>query len=71
MNILETQYGRVSSFSSSQNKQKVSGEKNSTSSIKRYIMSKQRDILECLEELIRQSRYTVKTKQNYKKHTTE
>lgn len=47
------------------------GEKNSTSSIKRYIMSKQRDILECLEELIRQSRYTVKTKQNYKKHTTE
>lgn len=47
------------------------GENNATSSIKRYNMSKQRNIPECLVELIQQSRYTVKTKQNYKKHTTE
>lgn len=38
------------------------GENNTKSSIKRYIMSKQRDIPECLVELIQQSRYTVKTK---------
>ena len=74
MNVLETQYGRVSSFIGSQNKQKVShwvSEKNSTSSIKRCIMSKQGDIPEYLEELIKWSRYTVKTKWNNIKTTQQ
>lgn len=63
MNILETQYGRVSSFSSSQNKQRVSEykkKKNTTSSIKRCIMSKQEGIPKYLEELVQWSGYTIK-----------
>lgn len=43
--------------------------KNTTSSIKRRIMSKQEDIPEYLEELIQRNRYTVKTQQSNIKTT--
>ena len=61
---MNVEYGRVSSFTGSQNKQEVSNwisEKKSPSSIKRCIMSKQGDIPEYLQELIKWIRYTIKT----------